>query len=494
LKQHPSPKELLPKHSRVLKAPNQLPITIHGASGGPAFGSELERQYFSVFQSRTAAELCGFFESDIWSRLILQVCHREDYARHAVIAIGALHKTLEGTQHVAQNSSGAGSVNQHYTSALKYYGKALRLMQKISRENEDAFFQNTLISSLLTTCFEIFIGNQEDAILQAQTGIDVLFAWQEKRHKQMQPGQAWTSLTPTSFFNDDMFGTFARLDVMVMLFKDMHSIRQPLLKGAIVEYPFVPPEFSSVKEARLLWDIFIQRAAHWRYSFAEDGLSTLNFGENNMLGGEEAQKFLAESILYITYADEWHAAFLPLFNYARNQPGTKDFLGASALMLKYLSTRIAIENSSVSSETSSDALHAYYIQSVGLARDLLESHSRTQSLGKATFVFEENIICALFQVATKCRECLVRREAISLLRKYPRREGLWDSLMVATIATWIMNIEEESMVDRYVPQAARLMIVDNNFVLSRRKVMIRCSKLVEGSGERVMLPEVTLTW
>jgi hypothetical protein len=335
--------------------------------------------------------------------------------------------------------------------------------------------------------------------MQAQAGVEVLFEWQERRHKQMPPNKAWAALNSTSFVDADLLGTFARVDTLVMLFKDMHSIRHPLLKGTTVEFPAIPSEFSSVNEARLLWDIFIQTSSHWRYAFPQDSFSSLDFGEKNIAqdgSGERealAQKFLAESVLYATTLDQWHVAFLPVFNRTRKRSGTKDFLGASALMLKYLSTRIAVASSSAASETASDSLRGDYIHAIELARDLLVKHGN-RSPGKAIFVFDENLICALFLVAIRCRECRIRREAISLLWNYPRREGLWDSSMAAKIATWIMNAEEDGMVDGYVPETARLIIVQNDFVLSQRKAVIRCSRLIEGGNERVVLPEVTLTW
>lgn len=85
----------------------------------------------------------------------------------------------------------------------------------------------------------------------------------------------------------------------------MHSIRHPLLKGTVIEYPVTPSEFPSIKEARLLWVIFIQRGGHWQYEFPQRRFSTLDFGENKVTDHvpEEdaiAQKFQAESILYMT--------------------------------------------------------------------------------------------------------------------------------------------------------------------------------------------------
>lgn len=50
-------------------------------------------------------------------------------------------------------------------------------MQNIRNQEAQTRLRNTLISSLLTTCFESYIGNQENAIAQAKAGVDVLVAY-----------------------------------------------------------------------------------------------------------------------------------------------------------------------------------------------------------------------------------------------------------------------------------------------------------------------------
>ncbi len=62
--------------------------------------------------------------------------------------------------------------------------------------------------------------------------------------------------------------------------------------------------------------------------------------------------------------------------------------------------------------------------------------------------------------------------------------------MVVKIATWILNQEEEFIVDGFILEAARVWIARNDFNLMERKAVLLCSKLEGGKG--VMLPQVTL--
>lgn len=56
--------------------------------------------------------------------------------------------------------------------------------------------------------------------------------------------------------------------------------------------------------------------------------------------------------------------------------------------------------------------------------------------------FELSPIVPLFMVATTCRDPLVRRRAIALLRTSRRREGMWDSDGAAAVAAEYVRIEE----------------------------------------------------
>lgn len=165
-------------------------------SSGPPFDTEIERQHFMIFQTRTAPELTGYFDSSVWNRKVLQACHDQEYARHAVVALGALWRAQDVSQTPPTGfPRGLGSSQEAralYAFALKEYGKAIRLMRDIPKQQDPDRLRNTLISSLLTTCFESYIGNQELALLQAELGVDVLLEWGNEC--QEAPVDDWTSV------------------------------------------------------------------------------------------------------------------------------------------------------------------------------------------------------------------------------------------------------------------------------------------------------------
>jgi Fungal Zn(2)-Cys(6) binuclear cluster domain len=164
-------------------------------SSSPRFDTDIEHQYFMIFQTKTAPELTGYFDTTVWNRKVLQACHDQAYARHAVVALGALWKAQDISQATTNLLPLSVEGNQEgktlYAFALNEYGRALRLMRDISMQEGSDRLRNTLMSSLLTTCFESYVGNQESALSQAELGVDVLLEWGDEC--QSLPDDDWTS-------------------------------------------------------------------------------------------------------------------------------------------------------------------------------------------------------------------------------------------------------------------------------------------------------------
>lgn len=225
--------------------------------------------------------------------------------------------------------------------------------------------------------------------------------------------------------------------------------------------------------------------SHWYQAF--------NFGDKAGTCAEMKDQLLAGVEEYRTTMNDWYNAFEPLFDTSRSEPRSKAYLGANVLKARWLPSRFLFLQTEEGIKAPSEAFLPEYTELVDLLQEVLENdpHSRP---GEACFTFDTSSVLVLFLVALRCRHCIVRRKAISLLVRHPRREGLWDSLMCAKVSTWVMNMEEAGMEDGKIPESARLRIEKDEFVLSERKATVRCSKLDPRTGQRVLLPEVTLSW
>ena len=126
-------------------------LELHRQPSQSLFNSSDEARYFEVFQTKASSELAGFFDVEIWSHLVPQISHAESFARHALIALGALYKHLHRKRSVEK---------KHHDFALWHYGRALRVMRESVgtldgiRKGDDYSLRNALFGCLLTLCFE----------------------------------------------------------------------------------------------------------------------------------------------------------------------------------------------------------------------------------------------------------------------------------------------------------------------------------------------------
>jgi len=65
---------------------------------GPCFESDRDLQYFEIFRDVTAATLGGAFDSYIWGGIVPQACEQEPFVLDAMVAIGALTRTVHEVQ------------------------------------------------------------------------------------------------------------------------------------------------------------------------------------------------------------------------------------------------------------------------------------------------------------------------------------------------------------------------------------------------------------
>jgi hypothetical protein len=98
------------------------------------------------------------------------------------------------------------------------------------------------------------------------------------------------------------------------------------------------------------------------------------------------------------------------------------------------------------------------------------------------YLYEHSNLPILYFTAIKCRESVLRREAINLMTWGKWREGIWDSVICSKVAAWIMGMEEAAMVDGFVPECARRFGETFSLDLSKGVVTARCWQTTAWSG------------
>ena len=109
----------------------------------------------------------------------------------------------------------------------------------------------------------------------------------------------------------------------------------------------------------------------------------------------------------------------------------------------------------------------YFREMVDYAATAAELSSDQPMKTSPLFTLDLGINAHLYTVAVRCRDPFLRREAIEILRKAHRHEGLWRWDHVAHLADRIMALEEEGLTDirscHDVPEEARLKHIQIRF-------------------------------
>lgn len=117
---------------------------------------------------------------------------------------------------------------------------------------------------------------------------------------------------------------------------------------------------------------------------------------------------------------------------------------------------------------------------VTLARGIMEADNDTGEVGMGRVSLDTGVLGPLYLVALRCRDPVVRREAIALLGREGRKEGLWDSTLLARVAERVMGIEGDS---RKAGGGERITDVDVVFDPEGCRAGVRF--LMEGGGVAV---------
>jgi hypothetical protein len=464
------------------------PIMFKQPSGLPF--DDQEGLYFQLFREHTASELSGFFDNIFWTRGVLQECHSEPAIRHAVVALGALYMTLETTCQSPPSSppdssleaeSTANAPYRHWEMAVRKYSHAC---QELFNPDLLTTHRTRLMASVLLACFDSFIGDHRQAIRQIQNGLALLDQLRAERRRAFFPH-------PEEPVEEELMQMFTRLALQAksydMAFHFPHPYvihltnpgaqgsdpNSPTSEGASpmsLHHQVIPERFMSSLEARLAWDSLTEKMLR----FTEIMSSHVSNGPMGLLPASMRQY----GIGFKSQIRAWSNAYDHILA-GRTAPGVsgQEKAAIAALKMTQVMSQILFLMTFSDSEMGFDAFTTDFKFIVDLALevvgdeerraasrrcpdpnfchhhldhsvDIFGGHEYAAPHIKPSFSADLGIVPPLFVVATKCRDPIIRRQAIQLMRSSARREGMWDSELAARIGIWIAGIEEN---DQDVP-------------------------------------------
>ncbi|KAH6682524.1 hypothetical protein B0J14DRAFT_127115 [Halenospora varia] len=453
------------------------------------YDNDQDYYYFLKFCSKTARELTGVFDSPLWNRIILQASHHHAYIRHAVIAIGSL---AEGIRTSLLNEPqrarlpgtlpfGATSRITEQEFAIWHYHKFLEGCRKALIAGSQST-RLTLIVSFLIICAETLQWNHHPALSHVWSGMDLLEEWMSHQLDSRRPLLPGISSPAPDIIEDQIFQHVRLLEVEGAWLcdprpKEYHERLRLEGSETIQE---MPEKFSDLHEAKLFLDLIIRRTHHFIGAvrpgktgrsatppeLENPGLRT-HFDELEPFDGlyeGSVENLQAEQSLYAYDITHWCCAFKTLF---RSKALTaRDSLASQLLKIRANTMMILLHGELATTEMVYDRFLPEFQEIVSLARSFLNHPEIENVLPEGGFSASPGVIYPLRLVADKCRDGTIRRQAISLLRSRPWREGSWWSLSLAQIGNWLMRVEEDGLDlanGEVVPEWARARLISVDF-------------------------------
>jgi hypothetical protein len=191
--------------------------------------------------------------------------------------------------------------------------------------------------------------------------------------------------------------------------------------------------------------------------------------------------------------DEWKISFECFMTKESGNLSPREQKVAVLLEIQHITATILASAGPSSEETIFDCFEEEFSRIIELAYRINANASEEQRSSIPTF--DMGILPHLYFITSRCRHPLLRREALSLLRRGPRQEGIWNRDMLAGIAQRIMGMEEkicgsvESSMD--ILASARLTVINASIDSTRRIVVLHCCRQeAEGCGARDVIHEL----
>jgi Fungal specific transcription factor domain len=391
------------------------------------------------------------------------VGQQEPVVRNAIIALGTLHEDYQLRGGKYSRDLIRDPNHQH---ALSLYGNALRqLNQRLSEGSKTANARLAIISSILFTCFEILRRNNMTAVVHYQAGMRELL-----RQMNLPVADSSTEGTSERMRQEelkDLLRVFARYDIQACTFS------KPKADRVNVQLDLVPPTSFTLAEVRdHLDDLLISV-----YQLVKSDLGMYRYWKTEAVPVEWRMR-RDEGIATF---EGWMNALEDFFHTAELKLPPADVKSLLGLRLQIKVAIIMLKTCIDSGpEQSFDAFHHDFEDIVSRVERMTTSLNLVE--GKpldnesTSFTMELGIVHPLFFVATKCRHWILRRRAITQLKK-AGREGVWEGPIMAILAERLVQIEEDGVSNGdEIPEVNRIHDLEKDVDYEGKRVMVQMTK------------------
>ncbi|KAK3191677.1 hypothetical protein K4F52_002100 [Lecanicillium sp. MT-2017a] len=387
---------------------------------------------FNILRQKTMGQITGMFDRAFWTVDVLRASHVYPAIWHACLAISAMHERLALP---ATTSKDRETRRSRHAFALGQYNTAIRHLVEIAAKPRlsDSDQETIVLASTLFTGICCMDGDVTQAIIHARNGLGVFYQWQKTR--------------PSGVRGDYRTGRVLSSDTLTTL--TAHVSLQVFDRTCIVDNPppHIPPELFQCAETPFM-------SANAAYQELVPIASTLlELSQDRILRRistihveEDTTAAAALRDSYLAALRAWEGKFEEYL--ATRDPSSDDQHCILMLRLLWMCVTIYTQDRSSVEPGLTRREFEHYVPSferfVELAEQLYEEQDAAETEGPPVFSFSLALCKFIFYVGLVCRSTRLRERLTSVLRRNPRRDGVWDSEMVALVLEAVVAFEERT--------------------------------------------------
>ncbi|PKY02705.1 hypothetical protein P168DRAFT_283461 [Aspergillus campestris IBT 28561] len=387
-------------------------------------GTPEEREYVHTFCTLTSPVFSGFFVSELWGHLLPQLSHTEPAVRHAITAVAAAHRRYIGI---------AGSQGSEEEFILQQYNRAIRVLVdghlSTAQRTHTSQPNLTLVNCCLFACLEMLHSNHQQALDHVDAGLQLM--WQDQSAHR-GPGNL-------PVLDLELWDHFSRLHMDLAMFGHR---TWPSVVGS--EEVHIPRSFSDITQSRRILTKLMNKTM---IASPNTNLQPLLLHPNMR---EHDQGFLQSQHELMTH-QSLYAAWSDTFNrFLQTRQGkAADQRSVLALRIDHHFAILWTLSTTAMDEMEYDRYGSYFENIVRMAKNLLhlERSAQNSVSEMRPFCPEPGVLRALQLTATKCRDPLLRREALRIMSDNPRKESVWDWRRSVRLGKFFIRVEEAELRD-----------------------------------------------
>ncbi|KAI0102615.1 hypothetical protein GGR51DRAFT_574073 [Nemania sp. FL0031] len=375
------------------------------------------------FEYISIKNLNEYSPSEPWRKTLMFFSQTVPSVRYAAIALALIHRN-----YLARDSSDHVNQPPPDKAPLFYYNRAIQLLlnQEIGDSVETTAI--TLLVCYLFTCFDHLAGNYVQAMKHLRGGVEL----SRSIDKAMLNGDEYDDAKPSG--------------VKTLICQVTSQIRRLDMQAVTFLVDWTPTDNF---QEQLMSQFLSSRGAFRSFGHAADCLHLLvaqvmrlrNTVQHIYPAGKPPPSPLSLKDILLGQLETWSGLFEHMIQ-QDSACGSEPFPRISLLRLQHTIAWTLLQSYGPGREMDYDNFLPQFQQCVALAGEIAFAHERYTGSLKPTFTPEIGIIPVLYIIGVKCRHPAVRREALSILRRQPIREAVWNSVSAATVVERVIDIEE----------------------------------------------------